>query len=149
MKLNQKRRVFLKGSVAASTVGLAVGAGLLTPATVLAAWNESAFHAKSVDEAIKAAAGAPVTTPSDKITIKAPDIAENGAVVKERHPAVRHLPPAQGHPARRLHPREDGQDRRCRRGQGGRQALFGTQGRKGHHRRLRRLINRTRKIQNG
>ena len=81
MKLNQKRRVFLKGSVAASTVGLAVGAGLLTPATVLAAWNESAFHAKSVDEAIKAAAGTPVTEPSDKITIKAPDIAENGAVV--------------------------------------------------------------------
>ncbi len=81
MKLNQKRRVFLKGSVAASTVGLAVGAGLLTPATVLAAWNKDAFTAKSIDEAIKAAAGAPVTTPSDKITIKAPDIAENGAVV--------------------------------------------------------------------
>ena len=81
MKLNQKRRVFLKGSVAASTVGLAVGAGLLTPATVLAAWNKNAFTAKNIDNAIKAAAGAPVTEPSDKITIKAPDIAENGAVV--------------------------------------------------------------------
>lgn len=81
MKHNQKRRVFLKGTVAAGSVGLAIGAGLLTPATVLAAWNKSAFNAKSVDEAIKAAAGNPLTEPSDKITIKAPDIAENGAVV--------------------------------------------------------------------
>jgi Predicted secreted protein len=81
MKLDQKRRVFLKGSVAATTVGFAVGAGLLTPGTVLAAWNKSAFEAKAIDKAIGAATGNPTTTPSDKITIKAPDIAENGAVV--------------------------------------------------------------------
>ncbi len=81
MKHDQKRRLFLKGSVAASTVGLAVGAGLLTPATVLAAWNQKAFQAKEIDKAIAAAAGNPTSEPSDKITIKAPDIAENGAVV--------------------------------------------------------------------
>ena len=81
MKFDQKRRLFLKGSMAAGSVGLAIGAGLLTPSAVLAAWNQSAFGAKSVDEAIKAAAGNPLTEPSDKITIKAPDIAENGAVV--------------------------------------------------------------------
>ncbi|WP_456405346.1 thiosulfate oxidation carrier protein SoxY [Thiolapillus sp.] len=79
MSLNQKRRVFLKGSLAAGTLGAA--AGLLTPGMVLAAWNKTAFTAKDIDEAIAAAAGSPTTTPSTEITIKAPDIAENGAVV--------------------------------------------------------------------
>ncbi|HDK38035.1 MAG TPA: thiosulfate oxidation carrier protein SoxY [Thiolapillus brandeum] len=79
MSLNQKRRVFLKGSLAAGTLGAA--AGLLTPGMVLAAWNKTAFTAKGIDEAIAAAAGSPTTAPSTDITIKAPDIAENGAVV--------------------------------------------------------------------
>ncbi|HID44558.1 MAG TPA: thiosulfate oxidation carrier protein SoxY [Chromatiaceae bacterium] len=79
MNLNQKRRVFLKGSVAAGTLGAAVG--LLTPGAVLAAWNKNAFTAKGIDEAIAGAAGSPTTVPSTDITIKAPDIAENGAVV--------------------------------------------------------------------
>ena len=69
-----KRRVFLKRSAAAGAVGVAVGAGLLAPQAVLAAWPKAAFEAKKIDEAIGAEA-------SDKITIKAPDIAENGAVV--------------------------------------------------------------------
>jgi sulfur-oxidizing protein SoxY len=38
-----KRRTFLKGAVAYSTIGLAVGAGLLTPRSVLAAWPADAF----------------------------------------------------------------------------------------------------------
>lgn len=76
-----KRRVFLKGTMAASTLGVAVGAGILTPQAVLAAWTESAFAAKNIDEAIKSALGSSTTAPSDAITIKAPDIAENGAVV--------------------------------------------------------------------
>ena len=79
MNINQKRRVFLKGSLAAGALGAA--AGLLTPGAVLAAWNKNAFTAKSIDEAIAASNGKPVTTPSPDITIKAPDIAENGAVV--------------------------------------------------------------------
>ncbi len=81
MNFDQKRRIFLKGSAAATTAGLALGAGLLTPSAVLAAWNKSAFTAKAVDAAIKAAEGSALTTPSSEITIKAPDIAENGAVV--------------------------------------------------------------------
>ena len=72
MSLNQKRRVFLKGSVAAGTLGTA--AGLLTPGAVLAAWNKNAFTAKGIDEAIAAADGSPTTTPSKDITIKAPDL---------------------------------------------------------------------------
>ena len=42
MTMNTKRRVFLKGSLAAGTVGIAVGAGLLTPQAVLAAWPKAA-----------------------------------------------------------------------------------------------------------
>lgn len=81
MTMNIKRRVFLKGSLAAGTVGVAVGAGLLTPQAVVAAWNEKAFQAKSIDEALGAAMGDASSSASDAIQIKAPDIAENGAVV--------------------------------------------------------------------
>jgi sulfur-oxidizing protein SoxY len=76
-----KRRSFLKGSLAGSTIAVAAGAGLLTPAQVLAAWPKSAFEAKDVPGAIKGIVGTDTTKPSSDIKIKAPDIAENGAVV--------------------------------------------------------------------
>ncbi|MCG6861722.1 MAG: thiosulfate oxidation carrier protein SoxY [Chromatiaceae bacterium] len=79
--IDAKRRILLKGSLAAGAVGIAVGAGLLTPRVVLAAWPESAFSAKSVDDALKALLGTSAHKPSESIKIKAPDIAENGAVV--------------------------------------------------------------------
>ena len=79
--INMKRRTFLKGSVAAGAVSAAVGAGLLTPRMVLAAWPTAAFEAGSVDSALDALAGAHQLEGSDKISIRAPDIAENGAVV--------------------------------------------------------------------
>ena len=79
--INMKRRTFLKGSVAAGAVSAAVGAGLLTPRMVLAAWPTAAFEAKSVDSALDALSGAHQLEGSDKISIRAPDIAENGAVV--------------------------------------------------------------------
>ncbi len=81
MTTNIKRRVLLKGSVAAGTLGLVASAGLLTPRTVIAAWNEAAFKAESVDDALNAAMGEASSAASDSIKIKAPDIAENGAVV--------------------------------------------------------------------
>ncbi len=76
-----QRRTFLKGSLASSTVAVAMGAGLLSPRAVLAAWPKSAFTAKSVQDALTAIHGTAATTPSNDIKIKAPDIAENGAVV--------------------------------------------------------------------
>lgn len=79
--INMKRRTFLKGSVAAGAVSAAVGAGLLTPRMVLAAWPSAAFEAKSVDGALDALMGSHQLEGSDKISIRAPDIAENGAVV--------------------------------------------------------------------
>ena len=81
MNTDMKRRVFLKGSMTAGTVVIALGAGLLAPRAVLAAWNEGAFSSKDVENAIKGVMGSATTEPSTEITIKAPDIAENGAVV--------------------------------------------------------------------
>ena len=76
-----KRRSFLKGTLAGSTVAVAASAGLLAPSQVLAAWPKAAFEAKSVQDAIKGVTGTDTTKASGDIKIKAPDIAENGAVV--------------------------------------------------------------------
>ena len=76
-----ERRTFLKGSMAGSAVAVAVGAGLLTPQSVLAAWPKAAFESKGVDKTMTALLGSTDTTASKDIKIKAPDIAENGAVV--------------------------------------------------------------------
>lgn len=78
---NMKRRTLLKGTVAAGAVSIAVGTGLLTPRTVLAAWPKDAFEAKSVDAAVNSLFGSSALEGNDKIKIKVPDIAENGAVV--------------------------------------------------------------------
>ncbi len=56
-----QRRTFLKGSLASSTVAVAMGAGLLSPGTVLAAWPKSAFGAKTVQDAISAVHGSAAT----------------------------------------------------------------------------------------
>jgi sulfur-oxidizing protein SoxY len=74
------RRNVLKGAAGAGAVAVAVAAGLLKPTLALAAWNKGAFEAKNVGDAMK---GLGISGPADSkdITIKAPDIAENGAVV--------------------------------------------------------------------
>ena len=80
--MNQTRRTFLQAGMTACVVTIAAGAGLLTPRAVLAAWPKSAFEAKSVSDAIKALSGSDKATDNNKdISIEAPDIAENGAVV--------------------------------------------------------------------
>jgi sulfur-oxidizing protein SoxY len=78
--MNALRRNVLKGTTGASAVAVAVAAGLLKPSQVLADWNKAAFEAKNVGDAMK---GMGVSGPADSkdISIKAPDIAENGAVV--------------------------------------------------------------------
>lgn len=79
--MNQLRRALLKGTGAAGTLAVAAAAGLLKPGQVLAAeWNKSGFEAKTPEDALKSI-GATSTTGSNDIVIKAPDIAENGAVV--------------------------------------------------------------------
>lgn len=79
--MNQTRRTFLQASMAAGTVAVAASAGLLSPGTVLAAWPKQAFTAQSMADAMKAIAGSSKATDSKDISVEAPDIAENGAVV--------------------------------------------------------------------
>ena len=78
--MNALRRNVLKGATGAGAVAVAVAAGLVTPTRVLAVSPRSAFEAKNVADVMK---GMGVSNPADSkdITIKAPDIAENGAVV--------------------------------------------------------------------
>lgn len=79
--MNSKRRSFLRTAGSASTVAIAAAAGLIKPTEVLAVeWNKAAFEAKGVPDAMKVV-GAAGAADSKDILIKAPDIAENGAVV--------------------------------------------------------------------
>ena len=79
--MSMLRRKFLKSATAVGAVASAVGVGLLAPQRAMAAYLKAAFAADSVSGAMKEAAGSDQHTPSDKIKLKAPDIAENGAVV--------------------------------------------------------------------
>lgn len=76
-----KRRTLLKSSLGVGAIGIAAGAGLLSPSSVFAAWPEAAFKAKSMGDALKGLLGSDALTNSDAISINAPPIAENGAEV--------------------------------------------------------------------
>jgi sulfur-oxidizing protein SoxY len=78
--MNRNRREFVRAS---GVLGLMVAAGLMTAEQAhaqQAAWNKAAFETKSLDDTVKALGGATAVQSGD-ITITAPDIAENGAVV--------------------------------------------------------------------
>jgi sulfur-oxidizing protein SoxY len=78
--MNQNRREFVKVS---GVLGLMAAAGLITTQEAQAqqqAWNKAAFEAKDLTETVKALGGGTAAQSAD-ITITAPDIAENGAVV--------------------------------------------------------------------
>jgi sulfur-oxidizing protein SoxY len=76
-----RRRLLLKATLAGGAIGAAVGAGLLRPRVVFAAWPEQAFQAKSVSDALKGLYESDALVESADIKLKVPDIAENGAVV--------------------------------------------------------------------
>ena len=76
--MNHRRRTLI--AMAGSTGALAA-AGLLAPARAHAAsWNKPGFEAKAAADAIQNLGAANLIESKD-ITITAPDIAENGAVV--------------------------------------------------------------------
>ncbi|MCW8908545.1 MAG: thiosulfate oxidation carrier protein SoxY [Sedimenticola sp.] len=79
--MNNLRRLILKGSMAAGTLGVAAGAGLLVPSQALAAWPKEAFGQKTLDGALSVLLGSDEMGESADVSIKAPEIAENGAVV--------------------------------------------------------------------
>ena len=87
----QTRREAIAMSAAVAAALFAAG---VLPARAQAAWNKAAFDAKAVDDVLKAlGAGKPVE--SKDVTLTAPDIAENGAVVPlgvaTALPGVKHL----------------------------------------------------------
>jgi len=79
--MNVTRRKALKAGGGAGLLALLAAAGVLRPGVARAAdWNKQAFEQKTVAEAMRAL-GAQAPANSDAILIKAPEIAENGAVV--------------------------------------------------------------------
>lgn len=83
--MTNRREVLQSG---AALMGMAAG---LSPQAAQAAWNQPAFEAQSLAAVAKALGGAAaVATESKQVQLQAPEIAENGAVV--RVTAVSQLP---------------------------------------------------------
>jgi sulfur-oxidizing protein SoxY len=78
--MNSTRRHLLKAAGSAGLVATAIAAGLLKPGQALAAWNAAGFNATKPSDALDAI-GAGGAAASADVQVKAPDIAENGAVV--------------------------------------------------------------------
>ena len=79
--MNSIRRKFLKSTTLFGATAAAFGAGLLAPGQAVAAYLTGAFAASDVSSALTAATGSNAHTASADIKLKAPAIAENGAVV--------------------------------------------------------------------
>ena len=67
-----KRRLFMKGTLTGGAIAAALGAGLLAPRAVLAAWPNAVMESNEAGD---------TGTASNTVKIKAPEVAENGAVV--------------------------------------------------------------------
>lgn len=79
--MDSLRRLFLKGAGATGGLMAAIAAGALRPRRVFAAeWNGAAFEAKNLAAAMR---GMGIVNPleSSDVLLKAPQIAEDGAVV--------------------------------------------------------------------
>ena len=77
--MNHSRRKAIKAG--GGVLAMMFAAGVIKPDQLLAqGWNESAFTMKTLPDAMRAV-GAHSPAASDAIVIKAPSIAENGAVV--------------------------------------------------------------------
>jgi sulfur-oxidizing protein SoxY len=78
-----KRREFVQNITGTATVGLATTVGLF-PASAMAqtAWNKAAFEAKNLTDVVKALGGTSAAIESKDVSLSAPEIAENGNVVR-------------------------------------------------------------------
>ncbi|MEW6294328.1 MAG: thiosulfate oxidation carrier protein SoxY [Pseudomonadota bacterium] len=75
------RRTVLKGAGASGVLAGLLAAGVLKPTLAYASdWNKAAFEAKELDAALKGL-GAEGAAANPALVMKAPEIAENGAVV--------------------------------------------------------------------
>ena len=73
--MQSARRILLKGGAALALLAA------LPKALLAAAWPQKAFLSTEGGPALSALLGTDETIPSDRITLKLPEIAENGAVV--------------------------------------------------------------------
>ena len=79
--MSGSRRDFVKSAGGLGLLGALLAAGMLRPQDVHAeVWNSAAFDGKKLDEVIRALGGTGARESAD-ITVIAPEIAENGAVV--------------------------------------------------------------------
>ena len=79
--MQQSRRRVLKTGGSAGVLALLFAAGIARPGDALAQeWNQAAFSMKTMPDALRAL-GASSPAASAAIQIRAPEIAENGAVV--------------------------------------------------------------------
>lgn len=81
METNLTRRNVLRSAGNTGVLSALIAAGVLKPTFAYAAeWNKAAFEAKDTAGALKGV-GAGAAADSKDLIVKAPDIAENGAVV--------------------------------------------------------------------
>jgi sulfur-oxidizing protein SoxY len=83
MQKHMQRREFINHGTA--VMALAASAGLITTpsfAQNAPGWNKNAFEAKSLAEVVKSLGGASAATASADVVLSAPEIAENGNVVR-------------------------------------------------------------------
>ena len=79
--MDSERRTFVRTAGSAGILALLVARGFLTVGEARAdLWNKPAFDAESLEDALSALVDSP-SSESAGVTIVAPDIAENGAVV--------------------------------------------------------------------
>jgi sulfur-oxidizing protein SoxY len=80
-----ERREFMHKGAGTAALGMAAAAGLV-PAVASAqnapGWNKNAFETKSLADAVKALGGTAAPVESKDLVLQAPEIAENGNVVR-------------------------------------------------------------------
>ena len=77
-----ERRQFVQKSSSALALGFVTSTGLMPSlASAQTAWNKVAFESKTLAEVVKAMGGS-TATESKEISLSAPEIAENGNVVR-------------------------------------------------------------------
>ena len=74
------RRKMIKSVIAGSTIGVSLSSGLLTPQQLLAAWPETLFNKSNLNDVMNSLGIRDLSMTTD-ITITAPELAEDGAVV--------------------------------------------------------------------
>ena len=76
-----KRRTFLKKSLMAAAVVTTFTGLMIKPKRVFASWPKKSFDITDLSDSIKSVYGHDDLSESSEVKLKAPDIAENGAIV--------------------------------------------------------------------